>query len=76
MTTKDIGNQIYDSAVLSGLTVGYSMLLKKIVKIYVGDPCKANLEELATIIVVVSLAETTRELLVKSGFVPGDIMRA
>ena len=70
MTTKDIENLIYHSAVLSGLTVGYSMLLKKIVKIYVGDPSKANLEELAKII-----AETTREWLVKSGFVPGDIMK-
>ena len=52
------------------------MLLKKIVKIDVGDPSKANLKELAKIIVVVSLAETTREWLVKSGFVPGDIMKA
>ena len=61
MTTKDIRNLIYHSAVLSGLTVGYSMLLKKIVKIDVDDPSKANLEELAKIIVVVSLAETTRK---------------
>ena len=76
MTTEDIGNLIYHSALLSGLTVGYSMLLKKIVKIDVGDPSKANLEELAKIIVVVSLAETTREWLIKFGFVPGDIMKA
>ena len=61
MITKDIGNLIYHSAVLSELTVGYSILPKKIVKIDVGDPSKANLEELAQIIVVVSLAETTRE---------------
>ena len=76
MTSEDIGNIIYHSAVLSGLTVRYSMLLKKIVKIDVGDPSKANLEELAKIIVVVSLTETTREWLVKFGFVPGDIMKA
>ena len=72
----DIGNLIYHSSVLSGLTVGYSMLLKKIVKIDFGDPSKANLEELAKIIVVVSLTETTREWLVKSEFVPGDTMKA
>ena len=76
MTTKDIGKLIYHSAVLSGLTVSYSVLLKKIVKIDVDDPTKANLEELAKIIVVVSLAETTREWLDKSVFIPGDIMKA
>ena len=75
MTTKNIGNLIYHSALLSGLTVGYSMLLKRLVKIDVGDLSEANLEELAKIIVVVSLAETTREWLVKSRFVPGDIMK-
>ena len=47
MTTKDIGNLIYHSAVVSELTVGYSMFLKKIVKIDVGYLSKANLEEFA-----------------------------
>ena len=51
------------------------MLLTKIVEIDVGDPSNVNLE-LAKIIVIVSLAETTREWLVKSGFLPGDIMKA
>jgi len=38
MAGKDIANTAYQSAILTGLAVGYSMIGKKLIRLDVGDP--------------------------------------
>ena len=67
---KNIANLLYHSAVLSGLTVGYSMLGKKLLRFDVGDPSKADLSEALKLTVAVSLAIVTKDYLEKSKILP------
>ena len=68
---KDFINTVYHAAVLSGLTVGYSMLGKKFIKLDVGDPSK-NYESMFKLVIPVTLAVITRDWLVTQGL-PNDI---
>jgi hypothetical protein len=42
---KDIVNPLYQSMLLSGVTIGYSYLLRKFFKQSIGNPSNASLEE-------------------------------
>ena len=42
---KNVGNIVYHASVLSGLTVGYGIVMKKFLKINIGDPSKAGVED-------------------------------
>jgi len=70
---KDLANTVYHAAVLSGLTVVYSMLGSKIIKFDVGDPSK-NTMTMLKLIVPVTLAVISRDWLVTQGIIPNDIM--
>ena len=69
---KDIVNTIYHAAVLSGLTVGYSMIGKKLIKFDVGDPSK-DYDTMFKLVIPVSLAVVTRDWLVAQKILPPDI---
>ncbi len=71
---KDLINTVYHAAVLSGLTVEYSMLGNKIIKFDVGDPSK-NTMSMLKLIVPVTLSVITRDWLVVQGILPNDIMQ-
>jgi hypothetical protein len=70
---KNIVNVVYHSAVLSGQTVGYAMLAKKMFRFDVGDPSKANLKEALKLTGAVSLAVITKDYHGKSKILPPDI---
>ncbi len=71
--TKDVFNTIYHAAVLSGLTVAYSMIGKKLIKFDVGDPSK-DYETIFKLVIPVSLSVVTRDWLVHHGFLPNDVI--
>ncbi len=71
--TKNIGNTIYNAAVLSGLTVGYAMAGKYLLKTNIGDPSKPNLNEALKLTAAVSLAIVTKGYLEKEGLPKGII---
>jgi hypothetical protein len=73
---KNIGNLVYHASVLSGLTVGYGIIMKKFLKIDIGDPSKAGVEDWIKLALTVSVAEGTREWLVKSGIIPENIIKS
>jgi len=70
---KDLVNTIYHASVLSGLTVGYSMIGKKFIKFDVGDPSR-DYETIFKLVIPVTIAVVTRDWLVSQGFLPNDIM--
>ena len=70
---KNIINPIYYAAVLSGLTVGYSMIGKKFIKFDVEDPSR-DYETIFKLVIPVSLSVVTRDWLVTQCFLPNDVI--
>ena len=72
---NDIINTIYHAAVLSGLTVGYSMIDKKFIKFDVGEPSR-DYETIFKLVIPLTLSVTvvTRDWLVTQGFLPYDVI--
>ena len=71
---KQLANLAYHSAVVSGLAAGYAALSKKIVK---GATPKLDFApyDLGIVILDVSLAMFTKDMLVKQGLIPDDILK-
>ena len=72
-STKAIANLLYHSVVLSGLTVAYSMLGKKLMRFNVGSPSSADLTDALKLSAAVSAAMVTKDYLEKSKILPPDI---
>ena len=65
MDKKSIVNDLYQVAVISVLTVGYSMLGKKILRIAPPSIQKFDLEDTGKSVAIVAASEMTREYLIK-----------
>jgi len=72
-TGKTILNDIYEAAVLSGLTAGYGFISKKIVKETVTNDPSANIMNAVKFIIPVSLAVWTKRYLEDVGILPKKI---
>jgi hypothetical protein len=60
-------NSVWHGLVLSAILVGESMLLKRLLKIDVGDPSKADLEAFIKLASVVTVGFFIKDYLVKMG---------
>ena len=71
---KMLVNALYHSAVVSGLAIGYSRLGKAFVG---GPPPKLDYtpRDAGMLVVDVALAMATKDMLVKQGIIPSDIMK-
>ena len=72
---KDLGNLLYHSAVVGGLSVGYSMVARKVLKMKVADLGRLDVEDGAKIIGTIALALWTQDMLVKQGIIPANIIK-
>jgi energy-converting hydrogenase Eha subunit G len=68
-------NVIYHSAVINGLSVGYSMITKRLLKMKVADLDKLNLEDSVKLVAVISASIATKDFLVKQGIIPENISK-
>ena len=73
-TTKDLGNLLYHSAVVGGLSVGYSMVGKKMMKMKPADLGRLDVDDSAKLLGTVALALWTQDMLVKQGIIPANII--
>ena len=73
MAEKNIMNTIYHAAVISGLSVGYSMISKRLLKMKVADLDKLNVEDSVKLVAVISASIATKDFLVKQGIIPENI---
>ena len=64
---------IYHVAVLSGLTVGYSMIGKNIIKFDAGDPSR-DYAAIFKLVIPGSLSVIARDWFVTQGFLPNDVI--
>ena len=74
MDTKTIANNLYHGAVLSLLTVGYTMLGKKLLKIKPANLDKLDIEDTMKISVTVGGAIAMQSFLVSQGILPPNII--
>ena len=70
---KTIVDNLYQSAVISVLAVGYSMLGKSILKMTPPSVQKFGLEDTGKLVLIVAAAEMTREYLIKQKIIPEHI---
>ena len=73
MDKKTIVNDIYHAAVVSTLSVGYSMLGKKLLKMSPPSFQKFELEDIGKLAVYTAAGEMTNAYLVKQGIIPANI---
>ena len=71
---KMLVNALYHSAVVSGLAVGYARLGKMAIG---GAPPKLDFtpRDVGMVIVDTALAMATKDMLIKQGILPADIMK-
>ena len=72
MDTKSLINAAYDGAVLTGLTVAYSMLSEKVFRMEVGDPGKPNFNKFIKLTGAVIAAVSTKQFLEKKDIIPAE----
>ena len=73
MGKKSIVNDLYQSAVISVLAVGYSMLGKKILRVSPPSIQKFSLEDTGKLVATVAASEMTEEYLIKQKILPYHI---
>ena len=73
MDKKSIVNDLYQTAVISVLAVGYSMLGKKTLKVSPPSVQRFDLEDTGKLVATVATSEMTRESLIKQKILPDHI---
>ena len=73
MDKKSIVNDLNQAAVISVLVVGYSMLGKKMLKVYPPSIQKFDLEDTGKLVTIVAALEMTREYLIKQKILPEHV---
>ena len=77
MTTidgKQTVNMIYHAGVESMLTIDYSQLTKKLLKVAT-PKVDFNMGDIGMLTVDIMVAMATRDMLIKQGIIPADIMK-
>ena len=71
---KMLVSALYHSAVVSGLAAGYARLGKMAIG---GSPPKLDFtpRDVGMVVVDVALAMATKDMLIKQGFIPADILK-
>ena len=70
---KQIVNTLYHAAVETALTIGYSELTKKLFKVQT-PRVDFNMKDIGMLTIDIMLAVSTRDMLVKQGIIPANIM--
>ena len=73
MDKKSIVNDLYQVAVITVLSVGYSVLGKKILRIAPPSIQCFDLEDTGKLVAIVAVSEMTREYLIKQKILPDHI---
>ena len=71
--TTSFADAVYHAAVISGITITYSLLAKTLIKMRSVDLGRLDVEDAAKLVLLVTGAVVTRDYLVKEGIIPGHI---
>ncbi len=70
---EKIVNIVYDAAWIAGLSVGYTMVAKNVIKMKPADLGRIDLTDSAKLVAIVSAAVATKNFLVAKQIIPEDI---
>lgn len=70
---KTVANLVYQSALIGGLSVAYTMVGKKLLKMKAADLGKLDLEDSGKLIAIITASIATKDFLVKQGIIPENI---
>ena len=71
--TKDLKESIYHGAVVSALTVGYTMLGKMLIKMSPPSLRTFDVEDGVKLVAIVSISDFTKDYLIKQKIIPNNI---
>ena len=71
---KEIVNTLYHAGVETTLTVGYAEIGRKLFR-RSAPKVDLNMSDIAMLSIYITLAITTKDILVKQGLLPADIMK-
>ncbi len=71
---KEIVNTLYHSGIIALLTVSYAEIIKKVFK-RAAPKVDLNMNDIAMLSIDVLAAMVTKDMLVKKGIIPADIMK-
>ena len=71
--TTTVADAVYQAAVVSGLTLTYTVIAKNFFKMRSIDLGRLDFEDAVKLILLVTAAIVTRDCLVKQGVIPGHI---
>ena len=71
--TTTVVDAVYQAAVVSGLTLTYSVIATNFYKMRSVDLGRLDVEDAAKLVLLVTGAVVTRDYLVKEGIIPGHI---
>ena len=70
---KDIKESVYHRAVISGLAVGYTMLVKTLVKMSPPSLDKFVVEDGVKLVAIIAMSDFTKDYLIKQKIIPNNI---
>jgi len=73
---KYLGNLLYHSTVVGGLSVGYSIVDKRLFKLKPADLGRLDIEDSAKLVETVALALWTHDMLLKRGIIHPYIIKS
>ena len=71
--TKDIKENVYHGAVVSALTIGYTMLGKTLIKMSPSSLSKFDIEDGVKLVAIVALSDFMKDYLMKQKIIPNNI---
>ena len=70
---KTIINDAYNAAVISGLSMGYSYILRKFLKMTPPSLAKMDLSDAGKLVLVIGASSMTKDWMVKMKYIPAVI---
>ena len=70
---KNVINLIYHAAVVSSLSIGFTMLSKQLLKFRPPDMGKLDFADGAKFVGIIAASMATKDMLVKQGIIPDNI---
>ena len=71
--TKDLKESVYHGAVISALAIGYTMLLKTVIKMSPPSLGKFDVEDSVKLVAIVALSDFMKDYLIKQKIIPNNI---
>ena len=71
--TKDIKESVYHGAIISVLSIGYTMLGKMLIKMSPPSLSKFDIEDGVKLVGIVALSDFTKDYLIRQKIIPNNI---